>query len=89
MVTIFLEFKHEGAKGLAANGSDVTMHLDGRWGQARRAQEVWNKVHELRHSNPRAEAYKKQLFVGYSISGYAGELHVRMYDRTPPDWSKV
>lgn len=88
MKTIFLEFKHEGSDGLAANGSDMTMHLDGRWGQTRIANEVWDRVYELRNRNPKSESYKKQLFVGYTISQYPGQLHVRMYDRTPPAWAK-
>jgi hypothetical protein len=84
--TIFLEFRHENG-ALAANGTDVTMHLDGRWGFQHQLDAIADRVHWLRTAHPFASRYQKQLFVGYTISGRPGELHVGMADNDPPEWA--
>jgi hypothetical protein len=84
MQTIFLEFKRE-AGNLAANGTDVTFYLDGRWGAARQRTEIWNRISDLRR---RANSpYRNQLFVGYTFAGGRSACIYSMKDPDPPAWA--
>ena len=85
MQTIFLEFKHEPGN-LAANGTDVTFFIDGRWSWATTEDRIHQRVDELRTKHPRGSAYAKQLFVGFTYSGgREGAIH-GMVDHNPPAW---
>lgn len=92
MKTIFLEFRHENG-ALAANGSDSIFYLDGRWSTSTINFKIYERVAELRTSNPRRSAYSKQLFVGYTVAGKWPRsskvmLDKHMADRNPPEWAK-
>ena len=88
MPMIALEFRHQPGN-LAANGTDVLMYLDGRWGTARRREAIYAKVAALREG-PRRNAYRNQHFVGFTVMGTGDysrpEPHVKMSDREPPAW---
>lgn len=86
MPTIYLEFQHEAqhASGsLAANGSDIVMFVDGRFGPYRRDANIYEQVERLR-SLP-GSRYRNQLFVGYS-KPRNHRLHP-MTDPNPPAWA--
>jgi hypothetical protein len=87
MQAIALEFEHRNG-ALAANGTDVVMHLDGRWKNSTRVDAIWAKIEELR-SGPFASRYEYQHFVGFTRLGvgYQGKMpQVRMSDPSPPWW---
>ena len=83
--TIFLEFKHEPGN-LAANGTDVTFYIDGRWSWSTTEQKIHERVDELRTKNPRCTAYAKQLFVGFTYAGGREGAIRGMVDHNPPQW---
>lgn len=82
--TVFLEFKHQPGN-LAANGTDVVFHLDGRWSAETTRNRILNKVAELR-AGYRGSAYRKQLFVGYTYAGGRSAAIRGMADPFPPIW---
>lgn len=90
MQTIFLEFQHE-AGNIAANGTDVTFHIDGRWSWSTTRYKIEERVAELRDASSK---YRKQKFVGFTYSqqpfhsGSGGAIHT-MTDPNPPEWSAV
>lgn len=85
---IFLEFRHANG-AIAANGTDVTTTLDGRWNAASRAAEIYRKLEELR-SGPFAAKYRGQHFVGFTYAGRSDYRSDRpdatMSDPNPPSW---
>lgn len=85
MQTIWLEFKHK-TGNLAANGTDVTFYIDGRWSWNTTREMIYSRVEELRDIYPK---YKDQLFVGYTVQGgREGAIH-SMPDRDdPPEWAR-
>lgn len=91
MQTIFLEFKHENG-ALAANGSDTTFYIDGRWSWSTTVNKIHERVEQLREL--RGSKYKNQLFVGFTYSqqpfynGSGGAIH-SMSDPNPPKWVKL
>jgi hypothetical protein len=83
--TIWLEFKHENG-ALAANGSDVTFYIDGRWSPSTTKRQIWGRVAELRAERPK---YRDQLFVGYSVAGHSNMgVQQNMGDLDPPAWAR-
>jgi hypothetical protein len=85
MQTIWLEFRHENG-ALAANGSDVTTFLDGRWNFDSCLDAVHKKLADLRKERSK---YNKQLFVGYKIAGLDNrkDIDVLLPDPNPPEWA--
>ena len=81
MQTIFLEFQHENG-ALAANGTDVTFYIDGRWRRDTTEKKIRARVSALRQVP--GSKYGKQLFVGYTKSG--SDTLVPMRDTNPPVW---
>jgi hypothetical protein len=90
--TVWLEFKHENG-AIAANGSDTTFYIDGRWKWETTRDKIEERLAKLR-SGPRGFAYSKQLFVGITYSqapfynGKGGAIH-SMSDPNPPAWALV
>lgn len=91
MQTIFLEFKHSNG-ALAANGTDVTFHIDGRWSWSTTKLKIEERLIELRAKHPQAAKYANQLYVGYTHSqepfhnGWGGAIKF-MRDPNPPEWA--
>lgn len=89
--TIYLEFKHQNG-ALAANGTDTTFYIDGRWSWATTARKIHERVAELR-KGPFGSRYSQQLFVGFTYSqhpyynGKGGAIH-SMHDHNPPAWAE-
>jgi len=82
--TIWLEFQHENG-AVAANGTDVTYYIDGRWSFTTTTENIYQRVAELRESHPSRDRFRKQLFLGYTESGTAYQLK-KMADQNPPEW---
>lgn len=82
MQTIFLEFQHSNG-ALAANGTDVTFYIDGRWRRDTTEKKIRARVSALRQG-PRGSALSNQLFVGYTKSG--SDKLIPMQDTNPPLW---
>lgn len=91
MQIIYLEFQHENG-AIAANGTDVTFHIDGRWSWSTTREKIEERVSALR-SGPFGSKYSKQKFVGFTYSQLpfsnrsGGAIHT-MTDPNPPEWSK-
>ncbi len=83
--TVFLEFKHEPGN-LAANGSDITFFIDGRWSWQTTVDRIHDRVAEIRRSSPRASAFSGQLFVGFTYAGGRGGAIKSMVDHDAPRW---
>lgn len=88
MQTVWLEFRHENG-AIAANGTDVTFYIDGRWSWATVVEKIHDRIAELRETYPK---YQKQEFVGITYSqlpfynGSGGAIHT-MRDPKPPAWA--
>lgn len=88
MKTIFLEFRHENG-AIAANGTDTTFGIDGRWKPSTAHERIHDRVAELRRG-PFGPKYRGQKFIGFTHAGInAGTEHVfEMEDRDPPPWAQ-
>ena len=86
MQTIFLEFRHENG-ALAANGTDVTFFIDGRWSSHTKFEKIYERVAQLRSSAAVGRKYRNQLFVGYSVS--QSNATCAMTDRNKPEWAAI
>jgi hypothetical protein len=90
MQTVWLEFQHENG-AIAANGTDTTFYIDGRWKWETTREKIEERVSALREG-PRGSAYRKQKFVGITHSqmpfynGKGGAIQT-MRDPNPPEWA--
>jgi hypothetical protein len=84
---IFLEFSHDSNyPELAANGTDVIFHVDGRWSAETTDTKIHERVAELR--KPERSPFRRQVFRGYSRSGDAGHRLHQLRDWDPPVWAR-
>lgn len=88
MQTIWLEFKHENG-AVAANGTEITFYIDGRWNMQTTHRKIREQVNLLRQT--RGSRYSNQLFIGYSkprvYNGNGSEKIYYMKDPEPPAWA--
>lgn len=90
MQTIYLEFRHQNG-AIAANGTDTTFYIDGRWSWTTTVLRIHERVSALR-SGPFGSRYSNQEFVGFTYSqqpfynGKGGAIRTMM-DPSPPAWA--
>lgn len=87
--TIALEFGSPGHQTdtpiLRVTGTDTIIHLDGRWGRARRDIEIKAHVQYLRMRE--GSKFRDMLFVGWTGLGQHRNHHGFAVDHNPPAWA--
>lgn len=81
---VWLEFMHENG-AVAANGSDITFFIDGRWNHTTLMDKVYERVSALREG-PFGSRYSNQLFIGWTYAGGHDAAIYSKRDLNPPAW---